>query len=88
MSGNENPYVNTLYTYEATVTGASATGHTWNWGDGSANSVGNPVSKAWNRAGTFTATLSGSVSGTALTGSKTGSVKAIPLRRVITILAI
>jgi alpha-tubulin suppressor-like RCC1 family protein len=79
LSGNENPYVNTLYTYEATVTGATATGHTWNWGDGSANSVGNPASKVWNRVGSFTASLSGSVSGTALTGSKTGSVKAIPV---------
>ncbi len=91
ISGNTSPYLHTLYSYEATITGVTATALSWLWGDGSANGSGNPVAKVWNKAGTFTATLSGSVPNTAaaiatggpatvaVSGSQSGTAKHMPL---------
>jgi alpha-tubulin suppressor-like RCC1 family protein len=58
-----------IYTYQAAApSGASVT---WNWGDGSPDSVGTTVQKVWNKAGRQTVTLSANASGntTAVTQS-------------------
>lgn len=79
INGSTSPFVNTLYNYEAVVTGATATGLSWAWGDGSTNSLGATVKKVWAKAGIFTASLTGTASGVTLTGNKTGSASAVPV---------
>jgi hypothetical protein len=50
VSGPSRVVANTVYTYKATASNATVSAYTWAWGDGSANSTGNPVAKleqAW-----------------------------------------
>jgi alpha-tubulin suppressor-like RCC1 family protein len=66
-----------IYTYQATATSGSAV--TWNWGDGSPDSVGTTVQKVWNKSGNQTITLSATASGKTVAVAKSVAVSGEPV---------
>jgi alpha-tubulin suppressor-like RCC1 family protein len=66
-----------IYTYQATApNGVSVT---WNWGDGSPDSVGTTVQKVWNKFGNQTVTLSATASGKTTAVTQTVAVSSEPV---------
>lgn len=52
LQGPVRAVANTLYSYEASVGGSSATDAQWSWGDGTQSS-GSPAAKVWHMPGSF-----------------------------------
>ncbi len=52
-----NPSAGEQITFTGTLTGGTATGWAWTFGDGGTSNVGPTVSKVYNTAGTYTVTL-------------------------------
>ena len=52
-----NPIAGEQITFTGTLTGGTATGWAWTFGDGGTSNVGPTVSKVYNAAGTYTVTL-------------------------------
>ena len=61
ISGTARAIANKLNFYQANVVGGTALAVIWVWGDGTSPSVGDPVSKVWNRTGSFTGLVNATV---------------------------
>lgn len=70
---------NTVYTSSASLSSGTATGITWDWGDGSAAGTTNPATHVWSRAGSFISRLSAVVNGSTLAGTQTTVVVGAPV---------
>jgi alpha-tubulin suppressor-like RCC1 family protein len=79
VNGPSRAIANTRYSYQATVTGGTASGITWNWGDGTPDSSGAAVQKVWHKPGSFTAQLQALVYGQATPASQAVQVIGVPL---------
>jgi alpha-tubulin suppressor-like RCC1 family protein len=67
-----------IYTYQANVTG-NATGISWNWGDGTTDTVGINVQKVWSKPGTYSRQLKATVNGQAVSIPENVDVVGEPL---------
>jgi alpha-tubulin suppressor-like RCC1 family protein len=67
LTGTARAVANSLYAYQATVTGGVALAFSWVWGDGSLSAAGNPVQQVWNRPGSYSGVVNATVGTTAAT---------------------
>ena len=67
LAGTGRAVANTLYSYQATVTGGVGLAFSWVWGDGSLSAAGNPVQQVWNRPGSHNGVVNATVGSTAAT---------------------
>jgi alpha-tubulin suppressor-like RCC1 family protein len=74
IGGSPHAVANTVYGYQASITGAASGEFVWNWGDGTADSSGANVSKVWRKHGSFTNTLKATLNGQALSASRSARV--------------
>jgi alpha-tubulin suppressor-like RCC1 family protein len=74
IGGSPHAVANTVYGYQAGISGATSGDFVWNWGDGTPNSNGANVSKVWGKHGSFTNTLNATVDGQAVSASRSARV--------------
>jgi alpha-tubulin suppressor-like RCC1 family protein len=79
LAGTARAVANTLYAYQATVTGGAGLAFSWVWGDGSFSAAGNPVQQVWNRPGSYNGVVNATVGSTAATRAFNVVVVAEPI---------
>lgn len=67
FAGTARAVANSLYAYQASVTGGVGLAFSWVWGDGSLSAAGNPVQQVWNRPGSYDGLVNATVGSTAAT---------------------
>jgi alpha-tubulin suppressor-like RCC1 family protein len=79
ISGHPRAVANTRTSYQASTIGGTATGISWNWGDGSVDSGAAIVQKLWRKPGSFISTFSATISAQTVTASLAVAVVGAPV---------